>query len=302
MAYPYLSDVLEPLLGVHLPLRIPTFGLLVVTALYIATWVFAREMAQRYAAGTVGQARRRIKGSSGQMVDAWLPPQSIAADLCVVIALTGLVGARLFSILEYPDPFLADPVGQLLSRSGFTYYGGLIVSAVGGIVFVRRCRLPVLTLLDAIAPSLMLGYGIGRIGCQVSGDGDWGIAADLAAKPDWLPTWWWAQTYDHNVLGVTVPPPGVYPTPVYETLLSLLVFGVLLALRRNPFRAGWLFCAYLTLSGLERLGIEQIRVNAVLHLLGHTMTQAELISGVLILAGLIGMALFARPARAAPAR
>jgi phosphatidylglycerol:prolipoprotein diacylglycerol transferase len=297
MAFPYLSDVIESALGIRIPLPIPTFGLLVVTALSIATLVFREDMARRFAAGAIGPALRRIKNAAGVPEDRWLPPQTIAADLCVTITLAGIVGARLFSILEYPDAFLADPLGQIFSRSGFTYYGGLIVGSLAGILFVRRCRLPVLTVLDSIAPSLMLGYGIGRIGCQISGDGDWGIAANLAAKPAWLPTWSWAQTYDHNVLGVVLPEPGVYPTPIYETALSLMVFAILFALRRNQFRAGWLFCVYLASSGLERLAIEQIRVNTQLHFLGITATQAEVISTALIAGGGVGMVVLARKSR-----
>jgi len=82
---------------------------------------------------------------------------------------------------------------------------------------------------DAVAPALMLGYAVGRLGCQISGDGDWGIPADMALKPGWLPAWLWAQTYANNIFGAAIAPPGVYPTPIYETLLSLAAFGVLWA-------------------------------------------------------------------------
>ena len=92
---------------------------------------------------------------------------------------------------------------------------------------VRRWQLPVRPLLGAVAPAMMLGYAIGRIGCQVSGDGDWGIAANIARKPDWLPTWAWAQTYQNNIYAEAIAAPGVYPTPVYETLMGLACFALL---------------------------------------------------------------------------
>ena len=166
---------------------------------------------------------------------------------------TGLLGARLFHLLEHPREFLAHPAAMLLSRSGFTIFGGLIVGITRGRASTRaRKRAPLAPMLDAVAPALMLGYAIGRIGCQISGDGDWGIAADLAAKPAWLPTWLWAQTYDGNIAGVTIPPPGVYPTPIYEALMGFAAFALLWRLRRHAHAPGWLFGVYLLLAGIER--------------------------------------------------
>jgi prolipoprotein diacylglyceryltransferase len=99
----------------------------------------------------------------------------------------------------------------------------------------------VLPMLDAAAPAMMLGYAIGRLGCQLSGDGDWGIAADFALKPNWLPDWLWAQTYENNIAGVAIPPPGVYPTPLYEIAMALTLAWLLWTLRSQRHRAGFLF-------------------------------------------------------------
>lgn len=88
-------------------------------------------------------------------------------------------------------------------------------------------------MLDALAPSLILGYGIGRLGCQVAGDGDWGISANMALKPGWLPDWFWAQTYEGNILGVTIADPGVYPTPIYEAMTALGIFVLLWLIKKN---------------------------------------------------------------------
>jgi phosphatidylglycerol:prolipoprotein diacylglycerol transferase len=148
----------------------------------------------------------------------------------------------------------------------------------------------------------MLAYAIGRIGCQISGDGDWGIAADLAAKPDWLPTWLWAQTYTGNVAGITIEPPGVYPTPLYEVVMSALAFALLWSLRKHAHRAGWLFAVYVLLVGVERLLIEFIRVNTTYDLFGFAVTQAQIISVVCIGAGITGMIRLSRPASAVPLR
>ena len=137
----------------------------------------------------------------------------------------------------------------------------------------------------------------------MSGDGDWGIAANMALKPDWLPAWLWAQTYDNNIYGELIALPGVYPTPVYETAMALLCFGVLWALRKHAFRTGWLFSVYLMLAGVERLLIEQIRVNPVFNVAGLQATQAEMIATLLIVLGTLGaLVLSVRPSGHAASR
>ena len=130
---------------------------------------------------------------------------------------------------------------------------------------------------------------MGRLGCQIAGDGDWGIAADMTLKPVWLPDWWWAQTYAGNIVGVVIPGPGVYPTPIYESMMALVSFGVLWALRSSTNSAGYLFSVYLLLAGFERLLIEKIRINVEHHLFGIALTQAEAIALLLVVAGCIGV-------------
>jgi phosphatidylglycerol:prolipoprotein diacylglycerol transferase len=208
--------------------------------------------------------------------------------------LAGVAGARLFHILEHTDSFLASPWEMIFSRSGLSVFGGLIFGTLAGLLYIRRWNLPARPMLDAVAPSMMLGYAIGRIGCQISGDGDWGIPSDMSLKPDWIPTWAWAQTYDHNIFGVVIPPPGVYPTPMYETLMGLACFAVLWMLRKHPHKAGWLFSVYLLLAGLERLLIEQIRVNPVFQFGPIHGTQAEMVATVLAVCGAVGIAALRR--------
>jgi len=158
---------------------------------------------------------------------------------------------------------------------------------------------------------MILGYGIGRIGCQVSGDGDWGIV-NSAPKPGWLswaPDWLWAYDYPNNVNQVTGPSadtlgmpitdptvpcfdgycthlvPSVFPTPVYETLMALVIFGILWSLRKRIQVPGVIFSIYLIFNGIERFFIEKIRVNNKFDFLGMKATQAEMIAVIFILIG-----------------
>jgi len=266
MAYPYLSDVLHAV-GLDIPLPIPTFGLMVGAAFFVGLYFANRE------------AKRLLPGQSPDFM----------GNACIIAFLTGLIGARLFHLLEHPAEFLAHPREMLLSRAGYTIFGGLIVGNICGLLYCRAKRAPYGPALDAAAPALMLAYAIGRIGCQISGDGDWGIAADLAAKPAWLPLWLWAQTYTGNIAGVNIAPPGVYPTPIYETLMSLIAFFVLWSLRRHRQRPGWLFGCYVLLAGIERLLIEPIRVNTTFQLFGESVTQAQVIASLCLVAGVAVM-------------
>lgn len=289
MAYPLLSDLVRDLTGMQLPLPVPMFGLLVAAALLSAMWVTEFELRRKYAAGGIAPAIRRVKSKAGVVSEVPTPPHEFVTELGMIMAVAGIVGARIFHLLEYPGDFLADPWGMIFTRSGFTIYGGLIFGLVAGAMHARWRRIAIAPLADALAPALMLGYAIGRIGCQVSGDGDWGIAADMALKPAWLPTWLWAQTYDNNVAGVTIALPGVYPTPIYETLMSLMVFAILWRLRRHPYRAGWLFALFMVLCGIERFAIELIRVNASVSFFGIEATQAEIVSVMFFLGGVAGL-------------
>ena len=261
VAFPYLTDVLHAL-GLNLALPVPTFGLLVGVAFFTAKWLAGVE------------ARR--------LMPALAP--DFMSNVCLIGFIAGLLGARVFHLLEYPRDFLAHPLAMLFSRSGFTIFGGLIVGTLAGGYYVRRKRVPLAPILDAVAPALMLGYAIGRIGCQISGDGDWGIAV-ASAPPGWLPHWLWAQTYDGNIAGVTLPPTGVYPTPIYESAMSFVAFGLLWKLRRHAHAPGWLFGLYLLLAGIERFAIELIRVNTTYSIFGMDVTQAQIIATTCVLAG-----------------
>jgi phosphatidylglycerol:prolipoprotein diacylglycerol transferase len=297
MSYPFLSDLVRDLTGLDLPLPMPMFGLFVALAVVVAAYFMKRELQRMYEAGTVGPARIREKNEQGVVVDKAIPPQDVVSDFAMIVLFAGIVGARIFHILEHGDQFLRDPASMIFTRSGLSIFGGLIFGTLAGIYCVRRWKLPVRPLLDATAPAMMIGYGIGRIGCQISGDGDWGIAADMALKPAWLPTWFWAQTYENNIVGEVIAAPGVYPTPMYETAMALVCFAILWAVRKHPFKMGWVFSVYLILAGVERLLIEQIRVNPVLDVAGVMGTQAQMIAVTLIVLGVVGVGALSRRVR-----
>lgn len=279
MSFPYLSDLVRADLGVSVPLPIPTFGLCVAVAVAIAAYVFSANVRR-------AEALDQLPAGSHQVV----------GDLVAITLLAGILGARCFDILDHLREFAADPAALIFSRRGFSIYGGLIFGVAAGVWFLRRRSIPIKPMLDGVAPTLLLGYAIGRIGCQISGDGDWGIAANLALKPDWLPTWFWAQTYQGNIVGITIPPPGVYPTPIYESLAALLMFSMLQRWSKYAPPLGSVFALYLLGAGFERLLIEKIRINPRLDFVGVAFTQAELISVCLILGGM-GVLVAALPRR-----
>lgn len=234
-------------------------------------------------------------------IDKTLHPYELVGNLTMIAAVSGVIGAKIFHNLENFDLFLSDPLGQLLSFSGLTFYGGLIFGAISVIWYANKFNIKIKHLIDSSAPALMLAYGIGRIGCQMSGDGDWGIV-NLAPKPEWmgfLPDWMWSYTFPHNVINAGIPIDGcvgnfcyqlanpVWPTAFYEVVMSLILFGILWFLRKRINIPGMLFFIYFIFNGIERFFIEKVRVNTEYNILGG-ITQAEIISFLLIITGFLG--------------
>jgi phosphatidylglycerol:prolipoprotein diacylglycerol transferase len=294
MSFPYLSDLVYFLTGYHIFLPFAMFGILVALAMLAARACLSRELGRLHHSGRIGTARRPVKEQHGRQSSVQVAPQTVVSDFTVVVLLAGVIGARLFHILENAELFLADPLSMIFSRSGLSVFGGLIFGTVAGLVLLRRWGINARPFFDAIAPAMMLGYAIGRLGCQISGDGDWGTAANMAVKPTWLPTWLWAQTYENNIFGEVLAAPGVYPTPIYETIMAMSCFAVLWAIRKHSRQPGWLFSVYLIMAGVERLLIEQIRVNVKFKLHGVRFTQAELIATIFLVVGVIGIVMLSR--------
>lgn len=230
-------------------------------------------------------------------------PYDLMGTILVWAAIFGFAGAKIFNALENWDDFMRDPVGMLIGFSGLTFYGGLICGGAAVLYIAHKHGIKPLTMLDIGAPGMMLAYAIGRIGCQMAGDGDWGIP-NLAPKPHWLswaPDWMWSFNFPHNVNMVDPnnPIPGcvgkfcyalreaVYPTSFYECVVCLLLFLFLWSIRDRIKIPGLMFGIYLILNGFERFFIELIRVNTRYHIGNFSFTQAELISSCLIIAGVI---------------
>jgi len=226
-------------------------------------------------------------------------PHDRVGEITILALVFGLLGAKLFDIFENWSGFLQDPKSYLFSPSGLTMYGGLICAALAIWIYARKYKIGFWHLNDSAAPALMIGYSIGRIGCQVAGDGDWGIRSDLAQKPGFLPDWMWSYRFPHNVNESGIPIPGctdikyckqlefgVYPTPLYEVIACLILFLILWSLRKKLKVPGTIFALYLIFNGLERFLVEKIRVNNKMSFLGFNPTQAEVISSLLLLSGI----------------
>ncbi len=263
----------------------------------------------------------RQKLPKPKKVKVLVKPSDRVGDIIIIAAISGVVGAKLFAIFENINTI---DFSQLLTGSGLAIYGGLIGGIIGVSIYIRILNLPLLHVMDAAAPSLILAMGTGRLGCHFSGDGDWGIVA--AQQPDWwfLPDWLWSWDYPRNVSEgftneniLTHPNPNVpegvastsgnitrapidcdgckyswklgakvYPTSIYEFVTYTATFGLLWAIRKKVTIPGMLFCLYLILYGIERWAIEKIRVNDIFM---WGLTQAEFISLVFVSIGIFGL-------------
>jgi phosphatidylglycerol---prolipoprotein diacylglyceryl transferase len=192
-------------------------------------------------------------------------PADWTYEMVFAALIGGLVGSRLDYVIQNWDKVSGDLFGNIISGSGLVWFGGLVGGAIGVILWARWRGFLGWQLLDTAAVPLAVGYAIGRIGCQLSGDGDYGTASDLP----------WAMSYPEGTVPTT---DEVHPTPVYETLAMGLAGAVLWQLR-DRFAPGVLFGIYLMVAGVERFLIEFIRRNDEV-VAG--LTQAQLISLVLL--------------------
>jgi phosphatidylglycerol:prolipoprotein diacylglycerol transferase len=217
-------------------LSIQSFGLALGVAFLVAGWMVAKRLKEL-----------------GRPVD-------FAYEMVFAALIGGIVGAKLW--------FVAETGGPLFSGTGLTFYGGLIGGALAVCGWAYYKRQLDLTLADAVVPSLAAAYAIGRIGCQLAGDGDYGS--------DWDGPW--AMSYPNGTVPIDTP---VHPTPIYE-IIAMGAFALLLWRWRARFRPGTLTAIYLIGAGLERFLVEFVRRNPDA-LLG--LTQPQLVSLVMMLAG-----------------
>ncbi len=251
-------------------------------------------------------------------------PHDLAGNILVIAGIVGLLGAKLFDSLENWDRLIADPINTLISFSGLSFLGGLIIGGIAVLWYAKKNNISIVHLADTAAIVMPIAYAVGRIGCQVSGDGCWGVYNEAFADPgtipaaayqlghtasfapphwlSFLPDWLWAYNYPHNIIneGILIPgcegsawanchilPAPVFPTPFYETILMTLVFVFLFSIRKKIKIPGLLFTIYFILAGFERFFIERIRVNNLYEVFGYKFTQAEFLSTLMIISGII---------------
>jgi len=197
----------------------------------------------------------------------------IASSAMIWAAGGSLAGARLWLVVEDWPGFVRDPFGFLVTGSGFVFYGGLIGGALAVTWVFRRAGVPWLQGADAAAPGIVLGQAIGRVGCQLSGDGDWGTVTTVP----------WGMAYPHAVVGWPYEP-GVYvhPTPIYECVAYLGVFAFLWWRRREPAPDGTNFFWYLVLASGARFLVEFVRINPPVIF---DLSAAQLMSLALVVVG-----------------
>ncbi|HEY6945869.1 MAG TPA: prolipoprotein diacylglyceryl transferase [Candidatus Acidoferrum sp.] len=235
------------------PLTIPTFGLMVATGLLVAAYVLQADF----------DRRREGFLKHGYLKEGEEPSHHDEGFLIIGIAgISGLVGARLYHVLESPREFFGDPWPQLFSRYGFAWFGGFLGGFIALVFFARHYRIPGLEFMDLCSPAAAVGYAIGRIGCLLSGDGDYGV-------PTKLP---WGMSFPNGVESTTIKcvdlgwPASckVHPTPIYEFLIWTLIAVILWQMGKKTLGGGApgkVFCAYLCLTGVARFLIEFIRIN-----------------------------------------
>ena len=230
------------------PITLATYGLLVATGLLVSFFVLRADL-----------NRRRLSAD----------PHTIIG----LTGLTGLVGAKLYHVLESPAEFFAQPIRLLFSQVGFAWFGGLLAGLLTLLLLARHYRMPALQMLDVASPAAALGYGIGRLGCLISGDGDYGI-------PTTLP---WGLAFPNGLVPTTE---RVHPTPIYEFLVAVVLFYFLWRLGARALRdrrpSGLVFANFLFWSGLARFLVEYIRLNPP-WLFG--LTNAQVASLLCIVAG-----------------
>jgi phosphatidylglycerol:prolipoprotein diacylglycerol transferase len=260
------------------PITLGTYGLMVATGLICAFFVLRADFARR----------------------------GISADAEAIIGITGLAGlagSRLYHLLESPAEFFANPWPQLFSTMGFAFFGAIIGGFIALLLLARRFRIKPLLMLDVAAPAAALGYGIGRMGCLLSGDGDYGVATNLPWGMAFQPLEPGSRIFDFIQVdhGALNPSYGrdvhglpldsivrVHPTPIYEFLVALGIFWILWRLGERCLKTrapnGIVFSAYLVLTGIARFLVEMIRINPRTF---YGMTNAQTASVVSIVAGII---------------
>ena len=264
--YPDFQYLLQGITGHAMPAWLgifKTFGFFVALAFIAAAKVTTDELKRKEKMGLLKPFIKKIKvktkpadGSAPvtEEKDVLAYPHQMMTEIVFAAAIGGIIGAKIFNAFETWSDFVKDPIGSLFSRSGLTFYGGFIVATIVLYYYTRKYKITFKHMCDAAAPAIMLAYGIGRLGCQFSGDGDWGIynsayvvqadgnlrastpadahfISDMVGKtdavsftaPSYMPRWMAAMNYPHNI-GREGIPIAAFSGQEYDTALPVAVF------------------------------------------------------------------------------
>lgn len=259
------------------PFTVHSFGLMMAISFIVASWILTKELVRKDYQPNLG------------------------STITLLAVIFGIIGSKLLFLIEDWDHFILNPLGEAFSPGGLTWYGGFILATFAIWRYVRKKKISFLKICDAAAPGLLIGYGIARIGCHFAGDGCYGMPTNLP----------WGTVYSngtyppliafrdfpeivqkYGVDGIILNNITVHPTPIYEFFSSIILFLILWNLRKKNFTDGTIFMFYLILSGISRFLVEFIRLNPRI-LFG--LSEAQLISIVLIIIGIIGTIILIKP-------
>ncbi len=252
------------------PITIYSYGLMMGISFIVANYFLAKEL-----------------GRKG------LNP-AVASTITLIALAAGISGSKIMYLLENFRYFVRDPIGMAFSPSGLTWYGGFFLATAMIYVYVKTKKISFWKIADSASPGLMWGYGVARIGCHLSGDGDYGFPTTLPWGVSYANGTYPPSEAFRNVPQIAGQFPGgivpdstpVHPTPIYEFLLATGIFLLLWRLRRRNVPEGNLFMLYLIYSGSERFLIEFIRINPRIFL---GLSEAQIIAIVVIATGLYGL-------------
>jgi len=235
-----------PILFKYKFISIGGYGLMLGTGFYLAFLLFEREL--------------KLRNMNPELAYKVL----LSAIPC------GIIGAKIFHILEHFSEFIMNPIDMIFSGSGLSVYGGYILSLLVSMIIIKKSRESILNVFDVVSPSLALGYCFGRFGCHVAGDGCYGITTFSIL----------GTAYPNGIVPTTIP---VMPTPLFEVFLSFVTVGLLLQIRKLDLNVGKIFAIFLLLNGIPRFLVEFIRLNPKLIF---NLTQAQVIAIIFILTGI----------------
>ena len=247
------------------PLSIPTYGLMVATGLLVAAYLLQADI-NRHRAQFLKRGYLKSEDKKNYGDEAFL--------IIGIIGVAGLAGARLYSVLENPRELIANPA-VLISRYGFTWSGSVLTTIVAMVFLARHFDIPILEFMDLCAPPAALGYAIGRIGCLLSGDGDYGVPTSLP----------WGMSFPNGIVPTT---DRVHPTPIYEFLAGVIIAAYLWRMATKAANGtgshGEIISSYLIWTGIARFLVEFIRINPRVF---YGLTNAQVVSLLSIAAGAI---------------